>query len=207
MWIHEAQRFLFVKFVDLLEKNCASYSELSVPFRYDGMFSSNVKSSPQWSAWLSGISQRLERTIGILKFFSVFIKQGNQNREGKNCGSYTFYRLAIGGTLLRRSFSFTKIAFIHDFIRSSHVWFSYIQLFFHHFTGVFGTNIMNISQLAWLLSWWSVGQAWIFFFLRPYFHYYSNSVHYCEDRRNQSSGKCTDSPTNQFSNTFMINLF
>ena len=83
MWIHEAQRFLFVKFVDLLEKNCVSYSELSVPFRYDGMFSSNVKSSPQWSAWLSGISQRLERTIGILKFFSVFIKQGNQNREGK----------------------------------------------------------------------------------------------------------------------------
>ena len=121
MWINEAQRFLFVKFVDLLEKNCVSYSELSVPFRYDGMFSSNVKSSPQWSAWLSGISQRLERTIGILKFFSVFIKQGNQNREGKNCGPYTFYRWAIGGTLLRRSFSFTKIAFIHDFIRSSHV--------------------------------------------------------------------------------------
>ena len=119
--------FLFVKFVDLLEKNCVSYSELSVPFRYDGRFSSNVKSSPQWSAWLSGISQRLERTIGILKFFSVFIKQGNQNREGKNCGPYTFYRWAIGGTLLRRSFSFTKIAFIHDFIRSSHVWFSYIH--------------------------------------------------------------------------------
>ena len=83
MWIHEAQRFLFVKFVDLLEKNCVSYSEPLVPFRYDGRFSSNVKSSPQWSAWLSGISQRLERTIGILKFFSVFIKQGNQNREKK----------------------------------------------------------------------------------------------------------------------------
>ena len=69
MWIHEAQRFLFVKFVDLLEKNCVSYSELSVPFRYDEKFSSNVKSSPQWSAWLSGISQRLEWTIGILNFF------------------------------------------------------------------------------------------------------------------------------------------
>ena len=119
--------FLFVKFVDLLEKNCVSYSELSVPFRYDEKFSSNVKSSPQWSAWLSGISQRLEWTVGILNFFSVFIKQGNQNREGKNCGPYTFYRLAIGGTLLRRSFSFTKITFIQDFIHSSHVWLLYIH--------------------------------------------------------------------------------
>ena len=107
-----------------------------------------------------------------------------------------------------------KIFFLHEnrFHARLHPQFTcmifiYSQLFLHHFTGVFGTNIMNISQLAWLLSWWSVGQAWIFFFLRPYFHYYSNSVHYCEDRRNQSSGKCTDSPTNQFSNTFMINLF
>ena len=206
MWIHEAQRFLFVKFVDLLEKNCVSYSELSVPFRYDGMFSSNVKSSPQWSAWLSGISQRLERTIGILKFFSVFIKQGNQNREKKK-GAHTHSTDGRSAAHYcedlfpsRRSLSFTTSSAVHmyDF---------HIFTVIHIFTGVFGTNIMNISQLAWLLSWWSVGQAWIFFFLRPYFHYYSNSVHYCEDRRNQSSGKCTDSPTNQFSNTFMINLF
>ena len=76
MWIHKAQRFLnvsFVKFVNVVEKNCVSYSKLSVPFRYDGRFSSNVKSSPQWSAWLSGISQRLEWTIRILRFLSVFI--------------------------------------------------------------------------------------------------------------------------------------
>ena len=151
MWIHEAQRFLFVKFVDLLEKNCVSYSELSVPFRYDGMFSSNVKSSPQWSAWLSGISQRLERKIGIQKFFSVFIKQGNQNREGKNFGPYTFYRWAIGGTLLRRSFSFTKsLSFTTS--PAVHMYDFHIFTVIHIFTGVFGTNIMNISQLAWLLS-------------------------------------------------------
>ena len=108
MWIHEAQRFLFVKFVDLLEKNCVSYSELSVPFRYDGMFSSNVKSSPQWSAWLSGISQRLERTIGILKFFSVFIKQGNQNREGKKLRP--IHILQMGD---RRHIT-AKIFFLHE---------------------------------------------------------------------------------------------
>ena len=108
MWIHEAQRFLFVKFVDLLEKNCVSYSELSVPFRYDGRFSSNVKSSPQWSAWLSGISQRLERTIGILKFFSVFIKQGNQNREGKKLRP--IHILQMGD---RRHIT-AKIFFLHE---------------------------------------------------------------------------------------------
>ena len=119
--------FLFVKFVDLLEKNCVSYSELSVPFRYDGRFSSNVKSSPQRSAWLSRISQRLEWTIGILNFFFLFSSSKEIKTEREKLRLYTFYRLAIGSTLLRRSFSFTKIAFIHDFIHSSHVWLSYIH--------------------------------------------------------------------------------
>ena len=63
------ETFLFVKFIDILEKNCVSNSELSFPFRYDGKYSSNVKSSLQWSAWLSWISQRSEWTVGILKFF------------------------------------------------------------------------------------------------------------------------------------------
>ena len=145
--------FLFVKFVDLLEKNCVSYSELSVPFRYDEKFSSNVKSSPQWSAWLSGISQRLEWTIGILNFFSVFIKQGNQNREGKIAAIHI---LQVGD---RRHVT-SKIFFLHEdrFHSRLHPQFTcmtfiYSQLSTHYFTGLFGTNIMNISQLAWLLSW------------------------------------------------------
>ena len=153
MWIHEAQRFLFVKFVDLLEKNCVSYSELSVPFRYDGMFSSNVKSSPQWSAWLSAISQILERTIGILKFFFCFHQARKSKQRGKKLRP--IHILQMGD---RRHIT-AKIFFLHEnrFHARLHPQFTcmifiYSQLFLHHFTGVFGTNIMNISQLAWLLS-------------------------------------------------------
>ena len=46
------ETFLLVKFVDILEKSCVSCSELLFLVRNDGRYSSNVKSSLQWSAWL-----------------------------------------------------------------------------------------------------------------------------------------------------------
>ena len=58
-------------------------------------------------------------------------------------------------------------------------------------TDLFGTNIMTSSQLVCQLIWQSAihrqrrGRVQIpyrpEFFFRPYFHYYSSSVHYCED--------------------------
>ena len=70
----------------------------------------------------------------------------------------------------------------------------YLQPFIHHFTGLFGTNTVASSQfpvglLAQLVEHCTgiaevMGsnpiQAWIP--LRPSFHYYLSSVHYCEDR-------------------------
>ena len=42
-----------------------------------------------------------------------------------------------------------RITFIHVFICSSNIWLSYIlNRLFHHFTGLFRTNIMTSSQLA-----------------------------------------------------------
>ena len=87
----------------------------------------------------------------------------------------------------------TKIAFIHDFIRSSHILFPYIHS--HFFTNprvFFGTNIATSSN--WHVS--SVGKALHRYrrghgfksrtglnsFFKSYFHYCSSSVHHCEVR-------------------------
>ena len=87
----------------------------------------------------------------------------------------------------------TKIAFIHDFIRSSHILFPYIHS--HFFTNsrvFFGTNIATSSN--WHVS--SVGKALRRYrrghgfksrtglnsFFKSYFHYCSSSVHHCEVR-------------------------
>ena len=85
-------------------------------------------------------------------FFSVFIKQGNQNREGKIAAIHI---LQVGD----RQHVTSKIFFLHEdrFHSRLHPQFTcmtfiYSQLSTHYFTGLFGTNIMNISQLAWLLS-------------------------------------------------------
>ena len=92
------ETFLFVKFVDLLEKNCVSYPEHSFPFPYDGRYSSNVKRSLRWSAWLSWINQRLEWTIGILKFF-CFHHARKSKQTGKKNAAHTHNANADVGRL------------------------------------------------------------------------------------------------------------
>ena len=71
--------------------------------------------------------------------------------------------------------------------------FIYSQLFIHHFT-VFFRNQHNDQFPSWpdssvgrALHWYCRGhglksRTGLNFFFRPYFHYCSRSVHYCEDR-------------------------
>ena len=150
--------FLFVKFVDLLEKKCVSYSELSVPFRYDGRFSSNVKSSPQWSAWLSRISQRLEWTIGILNFFFCFHQARKSKQRGKNCGHThsTGWRSAARyfEDLFpsRRSLSFTTSSTVHMY--DFHI-FTVIYSLLHRFIWNKYNEHFPVSLVAQLIERWS----------------------------------------------------
>ena len=177
-----------------MEKNCVSYSKLSVPFRYDGRFSWNVKSSPQWFAWLSGISQRLEWTIRILRFLSVFIKQGNHNCFGRFRYLYLCFsfHLLMLNTVMYWVYCFlqigdwwyitAKIAFILEDRFHSRLFtcmiFIYSQSFFSSLHG-FIWNKHNehfpVSLVAQLIERWS-GLNFLFFyfsiffiFLRPYF--------------------------------------
>ena len=65
-----------------------------------------------------------------------------------------------------------------------YITFIYSQPFIHHFTGLFGTNIMTSSQLGCQLSRQSaapVSKRFMGSNLRPYFQYCSSNAHYCED--------------------------
>ena len=123
-----------------------------------------------------------------------------------------------------RRYITAKIVFIHDdrFHSRLHPQFAcmifiYSQSFMNHFTGLFGTNIMNIFQLAVCSVDGALFKSEFFccFFFKASFLLLlkkcallrrSLSFQIGKRWRNQSFGKCTDSPTNQFSNTFIVNL-
>ena len=97
-----------------------------------------------------------------------------------------------------RRYITAKIVFIHDdrFHSRLHPQFACMificsQSFINHFTGLFGTNIMNIFQLAVCSVDGALFKSEFFccFFLRPHFYYCSRSVHYCEDRFHSRSAK------------------
>ena len=87
-------------------------------------------------------------------FFFCFHQARKSKQRGKKLRS--IHILQVGD---RRHVT-SKIFFLHEdrFHSGLHPQFTcmtfiYSQLSTHYFTGLFGTNIMNISQLAWLLSW------------------------------------------------------
>ena len=130
MWIHEAQRFLNVSFCQIRKRSgeelcfvLQTFSSISLRWevlvkceKFASVVCVAVRNKP-----------KIRKNNWDSKVFFCFHQARKSKQREKKGGPYTFYRWAIGGTLLRRSFSFTKIAFIHDFIRSSHVWFSYIH--------------------------------------------------------------------------------
>ena len=78
----------------------------------------------------------------------------------------------------RRSLSFTTSSIVHmyDFYI-----FTVIYSLLHGFIWNKHNEHFPVSLVAQLIELWSG--------LRPYFHYYSNSVHYCEDRFHFRSAK------------------
>ena len=80
---------------------------------------------------------------------------------------------------------------IHFFIGNSHIWFSFMTCIhtpLHGFIWNQHNDQLSVGLLAQLVEHCisitevmglNLVQAWIFF--RPYFHYCSSSVHYCED--------------------------
>ena len=153
MWIHEAQRFLFVKFVDLLEKNCVSIvlrTFSSISLRWDVL----VKCEKFASVVCVAIRNKpkIRKNNWDSKVFFCFHQARKSKQRGKKIAAHTHSTDGRSAAHYcedlfpsRRSLSFTTSSAVHmyDF---------HIFTVIHIFTGVFGTNIMNISQLAWLLS-------------------------------------------------------
>ena len=141
------KQFLSSSFVDILGKNCVSYSELSFPFRYDGKYSSNVKSSLQWSAWLSWISQRSEWTVGILKFF-CFHQARKSKQTRKKIVAHTHNANGDVGHL----------------DHTSRFWFHRSPWFFSLLLSFFSLNFVFLALMDYLLFHWSFFFYFLFLF-------------------------------------------
>ena len=98
----------------------------------------------------SSISLRWEVLVKCEKFTSV-VCVAVRNKPKIRMNNWSIHILQVGD---RRHVT-SKIFFLHEDRFHSQftcMTFIYSQLSTHYFTGLFGTNIMNISQLAWLLS-------------------------------------------------------
>ena len=112
--------------------------------------------------------------------------RGFKSRTGLNVFFRSYFHYCSSGVHY-----FGDLFHIHVFIRSSNIWLSYIhsRLFTTSRVYLEPTDQLSVGLLAQLVERCTgiaevMGsnpvQAWIFF--RPYFHYYSSSVHNCEDR-------------------------
>ena len=150
------------------------------------------------------------------KFFFCFHQARKSKQRGKNCGHThsTGWRSAARyfEDLFpsRRSLSFTTSSTVHMY--DFHI-FTVIYSLLHRFIWNKYNEHFPVSLVAQLIEGWSGLNFFLFkalfslllkqcSLLRRSFSFQIGKI-----GRNQSSGKFTDSPTNQFLNTFMINLF
>ena len=138
---------------------------------FTGLFRTNIITSSQLAYQLSSqstapVSQR--SWVQILCRPEFFFRPYFHCFLNKKC------------SLLPRSLSYSFL-----YPKFIYMTFTYLQSFISHFIILFGTNIMTSCQLACQLSWQSTAlvsqSSQIQILYRPYFHYCSNSVHYCKD--------------------------